>query len=226
MQPVDILVVDDDPTVELLFSQKFKKQIRNGIWRLLFAQNGREALRQLETCPNIAVLISDLSMPDMDDLALLTHLKERYPLVRSIVMTAHSELPNIRAAMNKGTFDFLSKPLDMEDLKTTLDNAIFRHKQIVQEKREREQAEEALRRSERQYRELIRSVDTGIAIVQEGTLVFVNDALGAMFGETVEYLLQRAPESLLDTTEDEKHVSSRKSGSERQWHSRHITASG
>lgn len=115
-----ILVVDDEPDIELLIKQKFRREIREKVIEFMFAENGARALEVLESNQDIDILLSDINMPEMDGLTLLSKLNERNLLIKSIIVSAYGDLENIRTAMNKGAFDFLTKPIDFEDLQTTI----------------------------------------------------------------------------------------------------------
>ena len=93
--PIKVLVVDDEADLEVLITQKFRKQVRSGELQFLFARDGVEALAQLEAMPDIYVVLSDINMPRMDGLALLSELTEQYPLVRMIIITAYGDMRNI-----------------------------------------------------------------------------------------------------------------------------------
>ena len=122
--PTKLLVVDDEPDVELLIRQRFRRQIRRREFEFEFALNGREALERLEEFPEIAVVITDLNMPEVDGLSLLQRLRERPGAPPTVVVTAYGDMKNIRGAMNRGAVDFLTKPIDFEDLELTLRKAI------------------------------------------------------------------------------------------------------
>src|SRR3569623_1872040 len=95
-----ILVVDDEADLEILIKQKFRKQIRDGQYEFLFAGNGKEALTTLEQNANIEVLLSDINMPEMDGLTLLTKLAELNTLTKAVIVSAYGDMENIRTAMN------------------------------------------------------------------------------------------------------------------------------
>mgnify|MGYP000941526560 FL=1 len=101
-----ILVVDDEKDLELLIRQRFRQKIRDQHYEFFFAQNGRLALDELEKTPDINVVLTDLNMPEMDGITLLTKLSERNYLLKSVVISAYGDLENIRSAMNHGAFDF------------------------------------------------------------------------------------------------------------------------
>ena len=118
-----ILVVDDEPDVQPMVQQAMRPEIRSGKYSFLFAGNGDEALEQLDQNQDIQILISDINMPRMDGLTLLDHLSERNADLRSIIVSAYGDMKNIRQAMNRGAFDFITKPLDFEDLKVTIERS-------------------------------------------------------------------------------------------------------
>src|ERR1700754_1445466 len=115
-----ILVVDDESDLELLIKQKFRKKIREKVYDFVFAQNGFEALKKLAEEPDIDVVLSDINMPEMDGLTLLTKLPEANPILKAIMGSAYSDMDNIRTAMNRGAFDFVVKPVNFEDLDITI----------------------------------------------------------------------------------------------------------
>jgi len=116
-----ILVVDDEPALEALIKQKFRRQIKNNEMQFTFAANGVEALNILKKNEEIGIILTDINMPEMDGLTLLSKLKEQNRLFRSIVISAYGDMENIRSAMNLGASDFITKPIDLKDLATTLD---------------------------------------------------------------------------------------------------------
>ena len=119
-----ILVVDDEPDLELLITQRFRKQIRDGSLTFLFAGNGEEALAVLDRKADMAVVLTDINMPVMDGLTLLGKLNERFPLLKSVIVSAYGDMANIRTALNRGAFDFITKPIDFQDLSLTLDKSL------------------------------------------------------------------------------------------------------
>jgi class 3 adenylate cyclase/FixJ family two-component response regulator len=119
-----ILVVDDESDLEVLIRQKFRKQIREGKFEFLFAENGRAALAVLDENPEISLVLSDINMPEMDGLTLLVKIGEMKPLVQVVMVSAYGDMDNIRSAMNKGAFDFVCKPVNFEDLEVTMEKTI------------------------------------------------------------------------------------------------------
>jgi sigma-B regulation protein RsbU (phosphoserine phosphatase) len=119
--PHTILVVDDEPDLEILIKQRFRKQIRDDDFRFEFAQNGVQALEKIDAHPDITVILSDINMPEMDGLTLLEKVGERNnPAMKSVIISAYGDMENIRTAMNRGAFDFLTKPIDFADLELTV----------------------------------------------------------------------------------------------------------
>src|SRR5919202_3795287 len=130
--PAKILVVDDEPDLELLIRQKFRKKIRQNELEFVFARNGVDALSQLQTEPDIDIVLTDINMPEMDGLALLTKLNEQNSHIKAIIISAYGDIENIRAAMNRGAFDFLTKPIDFQDLEITTNKTLQYVKQMKQ----------------------------------------------------------------------------------------------
>lgn len=114
-----VLIVDDEPDVETLVRQRFKR--RAAEFDFDFARNGREALEKISKDPSLAVVITDINMPEMDGLALLNQLNRLDDrVVKTVILSAYGDMQNIRSAMNLGAFDFLTKPIDFEDFESTL----------------------------------------------------------------------------------------------------------
>jgi adenylate cyclase len=132
-----ILVVDDEPDLEALILQKFRRQIRDGALSFLFACDGVEALAQLKANDDIDLIVSDINMPRMDGLSLLQKLQESEDRVSTIIVSAYGDMTNIRTAMNRGAFDFVTKPIDFGDLETTITKTL-RHIQFLREARQRQ----------------------------------------------------------------------------------------
>lgn len=120
-----ILVVDDEPDLELLINQKFRKEIKQGKYSFEFAGNGIQALNKLTADNKIELVLTDINMPEMDGLTLLSKIKEmNNPLLHSVIVSAYGDILNIRTAMNGGAFDFVVKPIDFNDLEITIDKAL------------------------------------------------------------------------------------------------------
>ena len=126
VQPiVKIMVVDDESDLEPLILQKFRQQIQKKKYDFVFAQNGLEALSKLIELPDIGIILSDINMPEMDGLTLLTELKElKKPGLKTVMVSAYGDMENIRTAMNRGAFDFVTKPINFEDLEITINKTI------------------------------------------------------------------------------------------------------
>ncbi|MCA9656902.1 MAG: response regulator [Myxococcales bacterium] len=125
-----VLVVDDEPDLDTLIRQKFRRQIRAGELELLSARNGVEALEVLARSGDVEVALCDINMPKMDGLTLLEQLRERFPLVKPVMISAYGDMENIRGAMNRGAFDFLTKPLDLRDLAVTVGRALEQARRV------------------------------------------------------------------------------------------------
>src|ERR1700737_3689247 len=132
-----ILFVDDEPDLEALVLQKFRRQIRDGAVTFMFAHDGIEALASIEQHPNVDMVVSDINMPRMDGLSLLAKLQEADDKKSTIIVSAYGDMSNIRTAMNRGAFDFLTKPIDFGDLEMTIDKTI-RHVEMIREARRRQ----------------------------------------------------------------------------------------
>ena len=119
-----ILVVDDEPDLEPLMLQRMRRDIRSGRYKFVFAQNGVEALEKLRQENGIDMVLSDINMPQMDGLTLLEQIPKVDPNIRSVIISAYGDMKNIRTAMNRGAFDFVTKPVDFEDLQVTIDRTL------------------------------------------------------------------------------------------------------
>jgi adenylate cyclase len=164
-----ILVVDDEPDIEPLILQKFRSQIRQGVVAFSFVRDGVEALNALRSNTSIDLLITDINMPRMDGLSLLQRLLDGEDNVSTIVVSAYGDMRNIRIAMNRGAFDFITKPIDFEDLEATIAKTI-RHVQMLRQARERQAtAEQAYASLSRYFSpNLARQLATGLDPVDLG----------------------------------------------------------
>jgi len=136
-QSTKILIVDDEPDVEVLMKQRFRRQIRENKFELFFALNGILALEALSKDPGIRLVISDINMPEMDGLTLLRNINEKYPTVIPIIVSAYGDMNNIRAAMNLGAFDFVTKPINFDDLNVTIDKTLVHIQNLIQAQKTR-----------------------------------------------------------------------------------------
>jgi sigma-B regulation protein RsbU (phosphoserine phosphatase) len=128
---IKILIVDDEPDVELLMKQRFRRQLKENEFTLFFAHNGIEALEILSKDPGIRIVISDINMPEMDGLTLLDNIQKEYPDVMAIIVSAYGDMNNIRTAMNRGAFDFVTKPINFDDLTTTINKTLDHLQQLL-----------------------------------------------------------------------------------------------
>jgi diguanylate cyclase (GGDEF)-like protein len=130
-----ILVIDDEPLLEYVILQLFRHQISTQELEFEFAINGVQALEKLQTKGSFDLVLTDINMPEMDGLTLLENLPAIDPTLKAVVVSAYGDMPNIRTAMNRGAFDFLTKPIDFDDLKITINKAL----EFVRITREKEQ---------------------------------------------------------------------------------------
>ena len=125
-----ILVVDDETDLEVLIKQKFRQKIREHKYEFLFATNGKHALEQLELNTDVDVVLSDINMPEMDGLTLLSKINEQNTLLKAVIVSAYGDMENIRTAMNRGAYDFVTKPVNFEDLELTMEKTINHVQQL------------------------------------------------------------------------------------------------
>ena len=123
-KPCKILVVDDEPDLEELVKQRLRREIRSGRYEFIFTRNGVEALECLNGDDEIDIVLTDINMPEMDGLTLLEQIPSVNPNLRCVIVSAYGDMKNIRTAMNRGAFDFLTKPIDFEDLRITIDRTL------------------------------------------------------------------------------------------------------
>jgi PAS domain S-box-containing protein len=207
IMPAKIMVVDDEPDLKPLIRQIFRRQIRQNELQLIFASNGVEALSQLEAQPDIDIVLTDINMPQMDGLTLLTKLSEQYPTIKAVIISAYGDMENIRSAMNRGAFDFLTKPLNLQDLEITTTKTL-RHvqqvketlqkehlaqqaqgellKNLQQEVAERQRAQEALRDSERRLTQVLEAMPIGVFVADaNGQPYYVNSRAQELLGQGI-----------------------------------------
>jgi adenylate cyclase len=145
-----ILVVDDEPDLEALVLQKFRRQIRDQSVAFVFARDGIEALASIEANPAVDLVVSDINMPRMDGLTLLAKLQDTEEKKSTIIVSAYGDMSNIRTAMNRGAFDFLTKPINFGDLETTIDKTL-RHIEMMRDARRRQAEAERAQASLSRY---------------------------------------------------------------------------
>ncbi|GGA51432.1 EAL domain-containing protein [Okeania sp. KiyG1] len=178
-----ILVVDDEPDLQSLICQKFRKKIIQKEFEFLFVSNGIEALEAIKNETDIDLILTDINMPKMDGITLLKKLSEKpNKTIKTVIISAYGDLKTIRTAMNLGAFDFLTKPLDLHDLEITLNKtlkAVQEEKEAQKQKKLAEQAhaelleQQALRKSEKRFRALIEnSVDLIMILNPDGKMIY------------------------------------------------------
>ncbi len=122
---IKILVVDDETDMEPMIRQKFRRQIREKSFDFEFAFNGVEAFEKIADFPEIGIVLSDINMPEMDGLTLLNKLREmQNPGLKTVIVSAYGDMENIRTAMNRGAFDFITKPVNFTDLEITINKTL------------------------------------------------------------------------------------------------------
>jgi len=125
MQQAKILVVDDEPDLEHLILQKFRKKISSKEYEFQFARDGAEAIDIIVNNGSINLILTDINMPVMDGLTLLSKINElNNRLHRSVIVSAYGDMENIRTAMNRGAYDFITKPIDLNDLEITIEKSL------------------------------------------------------------------------------------------------------
>jgi len=125
MQLAKILVVDDEPDLQELIKQKFRNKIKSNEYEFHFAENGAEAIEKITSDGTINLILTDINMPVMDGLTLLSKINElNNKLLKSVIVSAYGDMENIRTAMNRGAYDFITKPIDLKDLEITIEKSL------------------------------------------------------------------------------------------------------
>ncbi|MBF0276341.1 MAG: PAS domain S-box protein [SAR324 cluster bacterium] len=177
-----VLFVDDEKDMELLVRARHPKLLEEELV-FIFARDGVEALEKLKEDDDIELVLSDLNMPRMDGLTLLEKINELPRPLQTIIITAYSDMENIRAAMNLNAFDFLVKPLDFEDLTITLKKALSHIRKTKENNRARQKAESALKEKDLYYRLIMKNALDGILTIDaECTILYVNHEIEKIFG--------------------------------------------
>lgn len=138
-----ILVVDDEPDLEPLMMRRFRRELRSGDLEFTFARDGVQALSEIDVDSHFDMVLCDINMPNMDGLTLLGHLAEKAPFLKTVMVSAYGDMANIRTAMNRGAFDFVTKPIEFEDLKTTIGKTLGEIALMREAIKRREEAERA-----------------------------------------------------------------------------------
>jgi len=133
MRQHKIMVVDDEPDLQMLILQRFRKQIKEDVYDFCFAENGEEALDMLQEFDDITLVLSDINMPKMDGLTFLAEAQKlNNPVLKTVIVSAYGDMENIRTAMNRGAFDFVTKPIDFKDLELTIKKGLSEIKYLLE----------------------------------------------------------------------------------------------
>src|SRR6056297_1824021 len=140
--PQKILVVDDEPDLQMLMLQKFRSKVRNKEYEFLFAENGVEALEKIRSHTDLSLVMSDINMPKMDGLTMLNQIQDMNRAdLKTIIVSAYGDMENIRTAMNCGAYDFVTKPIDFKDLETTIEKTLREIRELLKMQDMQEQLE-------------------------------------------------------------------------------------
>jgi adenylate cyclase len=174
MSPSKILGVDDETDFEALITQRFRRQVRDGEFAFQFAHHGEEALAMLDADPDIDLILLDINMPVMDGLTLLSHLHDRQSAVKAIIVSAYGDMTNLRTAMNRGAFDFVTKPVDFADLEITMRKTLADIAKLREMDRLRAAAERARSNLSRYFSpnivEMLAAQDEPLGVVRRQTV--------------------------------------------------------
>lgn len=184
-----ILLVDDEPDVEGMIKLKFRHQIKAGDYEFIFARDGKDALDKLDMDENIDIVISDINMPEMDGLTLLNHLNHLDRILKAIIVSAYGDMDNIRTAMNRGAYDFLTKPINFEDLQITIEKTRKTIENVKSNIENLHKAEASLADTNAKFSSIVNTaVDAIITIDSKGRIYSVNPSAEKLFGYSADEL--------------------------------------
>jgi adenylate cyclase len=123
-----VLMVDDEPDLDFLIQQRFRREISNGTYKFSFARNGMQALKTLEHSPDIELVITDLNMPEMNGIQLMIQLRSHFPHVKNMVISAYSDGDSTATARRAGAIDFITKPIDFLEFEKKLQDSYIASK--------------------------------------------------------------------------------------------------
>jgi PAS domain S-box-containing protein len=204
--PLKILVVDDEPDVEGMLKLKYRREIRNGKYEFLFAENGREALEMLQEKPEIGIVISDINMPEMDGLTLLDRISELDRMLKAIIVSAYGDMDNIRTAMNRGAYDFVTKPIDFEDLTKTIEKTRSNLAEIIHSVDALNRAELSLKEVNARNQAIINTaLDAIITIDSDGIIESANPAVIDVLGYNPVEMIGKDISMIIPEPDNEFH---------------------
>ena len=196
--PAKILVVDDEPSFKSIINQKFKNKIRKKDLEFIFVSNGLIALEKLQTEPDIDIILTDITMPEIDGIKLLSTLYEiNHPTLKTVIISASSDLAIVRKAMNLGAFDLLTKPIDLEDLEITV-NKTLNYVQRLKDELKQEHLIEAAQKSyesEKRLEKFLETLPVGVFVVDaDGKPFYTNQTAQNIFGKGI--IAETTPEKI------------------------------
>ncbi|MCB0190567.1 MAG: response regulator [Anaerolineae bacterium] len=200
---IKILVADDVKDFHDLISSVFHHQIEAGEFEFIFALDGQEALDKLQADPDIDVFLVDIFMPKIDGLSLLDMLQEPHfntsPALTSVVISAYDDLKNIRKAMNAMAFDFLTKPVNIDDIRITITKAVAQSRRIKESIAKYNLAQETLRQANEELEMRIKERTAELDAFAQTAAHDLKAPLGNVIGYVDflnEYFSDLAPEEM------------------------------
>ena len=196
--PAKILVVDDEPSFKSMINQKFKNKIRKKDLEFIFVSNGLIALEKLQAEPDIDIILTDITIPEIDGIKLLSTLYEiNHPTLKTVIISASSDLAIVRKAMNLGAFDLLTKPIDLEDLENTV-NKTLNYVQRLKDDLKQEHLIEAAQKSyesEKRLEKFLETLPVGVFVVDaDGKPFYTNQTAQNIFGKGI--IAETTPEKI------------------------------